>query len=254
MKKWLTAVNDKLLGAYGIIAFFLLWEMAPRLGWADPQFIPTLSKVLLVGWKLAISGDLYIHISASIWRYLVSMLLALILAIPLGFLMGGWFPGLVRFFDPLFKFLSHVHAFNLFPIFILFFGIGEPAKISIIFWSCLWPILFTTIDGVRQVNPTYLKIARSMGANRATLYIRVILPGSLPSIITGIRLGSSMALLMLIAGEMTGGSAGLGYLLNKHQKFTAMLTIAFLGWAINYLFNWLENNIVNWKEESANPA
>ncbi|MDA8235131.1 MAG: ABC transporter permease [Clostridia bacterium] len=260
MNKHLATLNEKLLGAYGIIAFFLLWEMGPRVGWADPQFIPPLSKVLLAGWKLAVTGDLFIHISASLQRYFAGLVLAVLVGVPLGFVLGGWFPRLAKFLDPLLKLFSQVSAFSLFPIIILFFGIGEAGKISIIFWSSIWPVLFTTIAGVKHIDPIYIKSARSMGADKATTFFKVILPGAAPSIFTGIRLASTVAFLMLIAAEMIGASAGLGYLANKTcclefivRSFAATLTIALLGMGLNYFIHWLEDNTVTWKEESVTP-
>ena len=258
MKNWLAALNEKLLDTYAIIGFIALWEIAPRLGWADAQFIPPFSKVLLAGWKIAVTGELFIHIAASLQRTLIGLILAIIIAVPLGFILGGWFPTAAKFLYPLFNLLGQINAFSLFPIFILFFGIGESAKISIIFWSSIWPILFTTIAGVQQVDPLYIKSARSMGANGAIIFSKVILPGAAPFIFTGVRMGSTVAFLMLIAAEMIGASSGLGWLIHNSsvnsimpRLFAATITIALLGMGLNYLIHWLEGNFVNWKDETA---
>ena len=257
MKQWLVRINDRLLDIYGIAGFLLLWEAAPRLGWADPQFIPPLSRVLLAGSQLALSGELFVHSAASLQRTLIGLLLAVVLAVPLGFILGGLFPALARFFQPLLEVLGQLNAFSLFPIFILFFGIGEIAKISIIFWSSIWPVLFTTIAGVQQVDPLYIKSARSMGSDRSTIFFKVILPGAAPSIFTGIRMGSSVAFLMLIAAEMIGASAGLGWLVHNASMnsvmarlFAATITIALLGMGLNYIIHWLESTIVTWKQQA----
>lgn len=257
LKRWLAALNDKLLDAYAIIGFLILWELAPRLGWADAQFVPPLSQVILAGWKISLTGELFIHIAASLQRTLVGLVLAIILAVPLGFVLGGWLPRLAKFLHPLFNLLGQINAFSLFPIFILFFGIGESAKISIIFWSSIWPVLFTTIAGVQQVDPIYIKSARSMGANSATVFWKVILPGAAPSIFTGVRMGSTVAFLMLIAAEMIGASSGLGWLIHNSsvnsimpRLFAATITIALLGMGLNYFVHWLEGNVVNWKDEA----
>lgn len=258
MKQWLISINDRLLGVYGIVGFLLLWETAPRLGWADPQFIPPLSQVLAAGWKIALTGELFIHISASLQRTLVGLVLAIALAVPLGFAFGGWFPVAARFLQPLLNILGQVNAFSLFPIFILFFGIGEIAKVSIIFWSSIWPVLFTTIAGVQQVDGLLVKSARAMGADRTAIFLRVVLPGAAPYIFTGVRMGGSVAFLMLIAAEMIGASAGLGWLVHNSEVnnvvprlFAATVTIALLGMGLNYFIHWLEGTIVVWKQEAA---
>lgn len=258
IKRWLAVLNDKLLDTYGVIGFLILWEIAPRLGWADAQFIPPLSAVILAGWKIAVTGELFIHIAASLQRTLIGLVLAIIVAVPLGFVLGGWLPRLANFLHPLFSLLGQINAFSLFPIFILFFGIGESAKISIIFWSSVWPVLFTTIAGIQQIDPIYIKSARSMGANGATIFSKVILPGAAPSIFTGVRMGSTVAFLMLIAAEMIGASSGLGWLIHNSsinnvmpRLFAATISIALLGMGLNYFIHWLESDIVNWKDDSA---
>jgi len=166
------------------------------------------------------------------------------------------FQRLTNFLTPRLKLLGQINAFSLFPLFVLFFGIGELAKFCIIFWSCLWPILFTTIAGVKGVDPLLIKLARSIGAGRLTLFTRVLLPGALLSIFTGIRIGATVAFLMLIAAEMIGANYGLGYLIHYSnvnyvipRLYLGVLTIAFLGMALNYIIHWLEGRIVTWKQE-----
>ncbi|BBB89512.1 MAG TPA: ABC transporter permease [Methylomusa anaerophila] len=257
MKESQNSFIEWLIDVSGIIAFFLLWEIAPRIGLVDAQFIPPLSEVLLAAGKLAANGDLFIHIAASLQRTFIGLALAVALAVPLGFLLGGVFPALGRHMQPLLRLLGQVNAFSLFPIFILFFGIGEVAKVSIIFWSSIWPVLFTTIAGIQQVDPLYIKSARSMGADRMTIFRKVILPGTAPVIFTGVRTGASHAFLMLIAAEMIGASAGLGWVIHNSamnniipRLFAATITIALLGMAINYLLHWLEESVVDWRQDS----
>jgi NitT/TauT family transport system permease protein len=153
------------------------------------------------------------------------------------------------------RLFAQLNAFALFPIFVLFFGIGELAKFAVIFWSCVWPILFTTIAGVQGVDPLYVKVARSMGSGRLTIFVRVLFPGALPSIFTGIRLGATVAFLMLIAAEMIGATAGLGWVVLNSQVnyviprlYLAAAIIAFLGMGMNYLIHFIEASVIKWKE------
>jgi len=257
MKDHVNSLADKLIDVSGIVIFFLLWEIAPRLGIVDGQFIPPLSQVLLAVGKLAADGSLFIHIAASLQRSFIGFVLAIAVAVPAGFILGGVFPALSRQLRPLLRVFGQINAFSLFPIFILFFGIGEVAKVSIIFWSTIWPVLFTTIVGVQNVDPLYIKSARSIGADKFTIFSKVILPGAAPVIFTGIRTGASHAFLMLIAAEMIGASAGLGWLVQNSavnnimpRLFAATMTIAFLGMTINYLLYLLEDNLLDWKQSS----
>lgn len=250
----LGTINDRLIDYYGIAILLILWETAPRLGWIDSQFFPPLSSILAEGLKLVKDGTLLTHIAISMERTLLGLVGAVALALPLGFVLGGWFPRVTRFLSPLLKLLGQINAFSLFPLFVLFFGIGELAKFSIIFWSCLWPVLFTTIAGVQEVDPLFAKLARSMGSGRMILLVKVLLPGSLPSIFTGVRIGATVAFLMLIAAEMIGAGSGLGWLvLNASvnyiipRLYLAALLIALLGTAINASLHRLEARLIRWK-------
>ena len=240
-----------------LIVFFIFWEIAPRVGIADPQFIPTVSKILITIWQLAATGELFIHIIVSLERAMAGFALAAALAIPLGFLLGGWFKTFEEILDPFLQVMGQVNPFSLFPVFILLFGIGEVAKIAIIFWVCIWPILSNTISGVKSIDPLLVKSARSMGASKKVLFWKVVLPGAAPAIFTGIRMGAGISFFMLIAAEMIGASAGLGWLvLNSEvnyqipKLFAATVTIALLGILITNLLGLIEKKLITWKEDS----
>ena len=250
----LKLLNDRLMDYYGVAALIILWEIAPRLGWIDSQFFPSPSTIIAEGQKLWVEGTLFEHITISLQRTFLGLICASALAIPSGFILGGWFPRFTRYLSPLLNVFGQINAFSLFPLFVLFFGIGELAKFSIIFWSCLWPILFTTIAGVQGVEPLFLKLARSMGGRGGILLFKVLLPGALPSIFTGVRTGATVAFLMLIAAEMIGASSGLGWLVHNSsinylipRLYLAALIIALLGMALNYLIHWFETRFIRWK-------
>ncbi|MDR2007285.1 MAG: ABC transporter permease [Acidaminococcales bacterium] len=251
--------KDKLAALSGLVGFFLLWEIAPRLGVIDEQFIPPVSAVLAAMAKMTGGGELFVHIAASVQRTLIGIFLATIIAIPAGFILGGAFPAATLFLRPLTRILGQINAFCLFPIFILFFGIGELSKISIIFWSTIWPIFSTTVAGVRQIDPLYIKIARSMGTGKLSIFYKVIMPGAAPVIFTGVRAGANLAFLMLIAAELIGAKAGLGWLIKNSTEnfiiprlFAAALLIAVLGMLANYLITYAEKTLISWKQEQSN--
>lgn len=255
----LKSLQKKLVNVYGIIGFFILWESAARLNWIDVQFVPAFSTVLQEGFKMILTGELFIHIATSLQRVFLGFSLAIIIAVPLGFVLGGWIPSAVKFLNPLFVNLSQINAFTLFPLFIILFGIGEPAKISIIFWSVIWPVLFTTMAGVQQVDPLLIKAARAMGASGAEIFLKVILPGAATRIFTGIKTGATMAFMMLIGAEMIGAEAGLGWIIFNSQKnyaiprlYVGIVAIAILGLVIAYLLEEVERNVITWKEDSNN--
>jgi len=249
MNNRLRNLTDSLINASGIMALLLVWEMAPRVGMVDKQFFPPLSAVLLYLGKLAASGVLYLHVAASLQRILIGLLLATSIAVPTGFLLGGVFPNLSRKLVPLFKLFEQVNPLCLYMIFMLFFGIGESVKVAIIFWFIIWPILFTTIVGVQQVNPLYIKMGRSLGADKFTIFRKVILPSAAPAIFTGIRTGATQAFFILVIAEAMGAYYGLGRLI-RGSAFGASIMIALLGMSINYLLHLIEMSLLDWRRSS----
>jgi NitT/TauT family transport system permease protein len=240
-----------------VIMFFVLWEIAPRIGLLDRQFIPPLSEVLEKLWEMLIAGKLNEHIVASFARSVLGFLFAAVIALPLGFLLGGWFKKFEEYLNPLLSVMSQVNPFSVFPLFILLFGIGETAKIAIIFWVCIWPILFGTITGVKNIDPLLVKAASAMGTPKVMLFSKVVLPGAAPTIFSGLKQGAGIAFFMLIAAEMIGATAGLGFIVLRSQinyqikeLFVAVVVIAVMGLAITYLISFVERKLITWKEET----
>jgi NitT/TauT family transport system permease protein len=240
---------------WAILLFLGLWEVAPRVGLVDATFLPSFSTVVVSLAHLVASGELFGHIAASLQRALAGMGLAIVVAVPLGFLVG-WYKGFATFVDPLLQTLRQTSALALFPVFMLLFGIGEVSKTAIIFWGCLWPILLNTISGVRNADPLLVKSARSMGASQWDIFRKVVLPGSYPAIFTGLRLSATISIVMLTAAEMMGANNGIGYLVLYSQQtfdvpalYAAIITIAILGLLFNHLLVRLERRAHVWKEE-----
>ena len=171
-----------------MILFLFIWELLPALGIINRTFLSSPSKVLTALIRLLVSGELWMHTSISLKRALTGFGLAVITMIPLGFLMG-WYRGFEDISDGLVQTLRQVSSLSLFPVFLLFFGIGEISKIAVIFWGTQWPILLNTINGVKSMDPLLIKSARSMGSNDYSIFKKVVLPSSLPSIISHFRAG-----------------------------------------------------------------
>ncbi|SFU29284.1 NitT/TauT family transport system permease protein [Polaromonas sp. YR568] len=240
-----------------IVALALLWELAPRLGLTDPTFLPPLSEVLAAGWTLALNGQLWEHTSISLARSLGGLLLAIVLAIPLG-LAIGWYQRLGNALNPLIELLRNTAPLALLPVFLLLLGIGEVSKVSIVVYACAWPLLLNTISAVRQVDPLLVKSARTMGATSRQLFLKVILPASVPTIFVGIRLAAASAMLVLIAAEMVGAKAGLGYLIIYAQfsfliadMYFGIIAITAIGVAVNFALQKLESHFTAWKPAPA---
>lgn len=238
-----------------LLLFLFTWETAPRIGLVDPAFFPTFSEVASSWWKMLITNELFSHFGASITRSIAGFSLAIAFAIPLG-LVIGWYPTARDVLNPILELFRNTAALALLPVFILLLGIGETSKIAIVFYACTWPILLNTIAAVRNVDPLLIKSARSMNISSSALFYKVILPASIPTMFTGIRMAGTGAILVLIAAEMVGAKEGLGYFITYSQynfmipeMYAGILTISLLGLFINYGLLTLERRLSRWKQE-----
>jgi NitT/TauT family transport system permease protein len=238
-----------------LIALLALWEIAPRAGWTDPTFLPPLSDVLSAGWELALNGQLTEHVEASLFRALSGFLIAVAVVVPLG-LAIGWYQRLGKTLNQLIEVLRNTAPLALLPVFILLLGIGEVSKVTMVIYSCAWPLLLNTIAAVKQVDPLLVKSARTMGATPLQLFLKVILPASLPTIFVGVRLASAAAMLVLVASEMVGAKAGLGYLIIYGQysflipqMYFGIIAITMMGLVFNTTLEGLERRLTRWRVE-----
>lgn len=236
-----------------VAALAAIWEILPRLEVVDPTFLTPLSGVLAAWWDLLLSGELLDHTQASLIRSLSGLALAIIVAIPLGLLIG-WYRPVADLLNPVLELFRNTAALALLPVFVLILGLGETSKISIILYACAWPILLNTIAGVKGVDPLLIKSARSMGLPPIRLFQKVILPAAVPTIFTGIRMAGAYSILVLVAAEMVGAKAGLGYLINYAQfnfrvpdMYAGIITISVLGLLFNQFLVRLERRFSTWR-------
>jgi NitT/TauT family transport system permease protein len=243
-----------LLTSVAAIAVFLLcWELLPRLGLIDRTFVPPFSTVVKTWWQLLTDGVLWEHTRASMVRALGGFAISIAIAVPLGLLIG-WYTLLADLLNPLLELFRNTAPLALLPVFVLILGIGETSKIGIIVYACTWPILLGTISGVRTVDPLLVKSARSLGIGSVRLFQKVILPAAVPSIFTGIRMAGAFSVLILVAAEMVGAKAGLGYLINYSQQnfavpqmYAAIITISLIGLVINAVLLRVERHFSTWR-------
>jgi len=236
-----------------ILCVLALWEVAPRLGLVERAFLPPISEVLATGWVLIENGQLANHVTASLSRSLLGFGAAIAFGVPIGLAIGSS-RVVSDFLNPLLETLRNTAALALLPVFILLFGIGESSKVAIVLYACSWSILLNTISGVRNVDPLLIKSARTMGLSQAALLRKVTLPAALPTIFVGIRLAGASSLLVLVAAEMVGAKAGLGYLIQYSQynfqiphMYVGIITTTLLGLSFAKTLLWLERRFTAWK-------
>jgi NitT/TauT family transport system permease protein len=237
----------------GIVIFLALWEALPRLGIVSDAYLSPPSAVIASIARLVDTGQLWKHMAASLQRSLWGLVLASFFGVVLGLLTGSS-RRLAAIVDPVLQLFRQTSAFALFPVFILFLGIGELSKVAIIFWASFWPVLLSTVSGVKQVDRLLVNSALSMGASQRFIFFKVVLPASLPSIFTGVRLAGAYSITALVAAEMIGAHSGLGFLtLNSQETFqiptmyAGILLLAVLGLVLNYLLALLERRLLRWR-------
>lgn len=240
----------------GVIVLVLLWQFAPQVGLVDSVFLPPFSDVLRAGWALIGNGQLADHLGASLARAGVGFAIAVTVGVPLGLAMA-WFPRVADYTSPVLELFRNTAALALLPVFVLILGIGETSKVSLVVYAGVFPVVLGTIAGVRSTDPLLVKAARAMGIGHVALFAKVVLPGAVPSVFTGIRQAASASILVLIAAEMVGARAGLGYLITAAQAsfaipdmYVGILAIAVLGVLVNIVLVTLERRASRWRKHS----
>ena len=253
----LARTSARILSRYGVLLGFLaLWQVAASSGWVNAAVLPPVDAIVVALWKGVAGGSLLGDIAISLQRAGLAFAAAVVVAIPLGLVMGQA-RAVETALDPILQLFRQTSALALYPVFILLLGLGEASKVFVIFWATLFPLLLNTISGVKEVDPKLLEMARAYGARRLTIFRRVVLPGAVPSIFVGLRLGATTALLLLIASEMIGANKGIGFQVMNAQynfqiplMFAAIVILAALGLIANQALVSLQRRLCRW----SNPA
>jgi len=242
---------------YGLVLGFLAaWQISSTQGWINPAVFPRLDTIIAALWKGIVGGALIDDIAISLQRSGIAFAAAVAIGVPLGLFMGQ-VAAVERALDPLLQFFRQTSALALYPVFILMLGLGEASKVFVIFWATLFPILLSTIGGVKEVDRKLIEMARTYGAGPIAIFRRVVLPASVPAIFVGLRLSATTALLLLIAAEMIGANKGVGFqVMNAQYNFqiplmyASILLLALLGLAANAGLVLLQRKLCRWSAPS----
>lgn len=255
MKQTTQAVYALFQKSVVVVFLLLLWFIVPY--FAKNMFFPPLATILSAFGEMIRSGELFQHIAGSLTRALIGLVIAELIAIPLGILLG-WFSWLERYLDPLVQIMRNTSVLAILPLFVLVLGIGEQSKIAIIVWGTFFPTLLNTIQGVKNVDLLLIRSARSMGISRLGLFRKVVFPAALPYILIGFRLSASISLLVLVGAEMLGAKRGLGYMIFYYEQaflipkmYVGILSMIVIGVVANYLIVLLEKRLTRWQERAS---
>ena len=245
------------------------WQLLSMVGYLNPLILPSPYAVLARWYQYlapmepydpakmsyavwVFSGELIHDAYASLYRVVVGFLIGTGLALPLGLAMGAN-EKVYKFFDPLLQVLRPIPPIAYIPLAILWFGLGNPPAIFLISLGAFFPVLMNTISGVRHVDGIYIRAARNLGADRATLFLRVILPAATPYILTGARIGVGTSFIVVIVSEMIAVNNGLGFRILEAREFfwsdkiiAGMFSIGLLGLGIDTGMNRLNAYLLKW--------
>ena len=229
------------------------WEVVSRTGLIDPLLFPPLTKVLLRGWELLLSGRLPGDLVASAWRVLLGFLAAALLAFPIGIALG-LYPSLDALSATLLSALRPLSPPAWVPLAILWFGIGDAPAIFVIFIGTFFSLVVGTLGATKALDPQFIKASLTLGASRWQSVRHVVFPGLLPALLTQTRIGLGLAWMCVIAAEMVAVRRGIGFLMSEARNLfrtedviVGMMTIGVMGFCSDRLLAGLERRLCRWR-------
>lgn len=235
------------------LVLLLVWETVARLELVDVRFFPRPSLVVSELVTMSATGELWQHLSVTLVRILVGFVVGAFLGVVIGLVMGGsrWARAVL---GPIMASIYPIPKIAIFPLILLVFGLGETSKYVTVAIAVFFLVLFPTITGVLGIPRIYIDAGQNLGARGFDFYRRIALPGALPSIFTGFRVGLGVALIIIVGVEFVGATTGIGYLIwnswqlfNINRMFAGLLVLAALGHLSSLGLEELQRRLVPWR-------
>jgi len=244
-----------LIGTTSVIVVLAIWQLVANARVVPVLFLPGPWDIAQAFVKLFQEGEIWLDMATSGEELAIGYVMAVVVGLVLGLLMG-WYTRFQYALDPFVNFFYSTPRIVLLPLFIIWFGIDMPSKIAVIFLGALFPIIINTMAGVRNTEAALLPLARSFGASDALIFRRVVLPGSVPFILTGLRLGVGHALVGVVVGELVAARHGVGQLIaiagetfQTPKLFAGVLIIAGTGMFLTAVLQRVENRFQSWRPQ-----
>jgi len=246
--------EKKILGAAAVILFLTAWELCGNtLQLINPMFMSAPSFVFTAAYQMFASGEIYNDLYVSgiefVWGYLLSVLVA----VPFGIAIG-WYKRFAYICDPFVNAMNATPRIALLPLVIIWLGIGIISKVGIIFLGAVFPLLINTRDGVKTTPHNLLTAARSFGASDWQIFKSVVLPSTVPFILTGLRLAVGRALIGVMVGELYAATAGIGFMITvagatfqTDKVFVGVLIFAISGMTLTSVIDHYEHRFDKWR-------
>ncbi|HLC25166.1 MAG TPA: ABC transporter permease [bacterium] len=247
--------NERLIiGVVGVFLFLFIWEYVGAIGeLVNPIFMSAPSRIIKAGYAMFASGEIYNDLRVSGLELAYGFGLAIVTAIPLG-LAAGWYRRLNYAVDPFLDALNATPRVALLPLIIIWVGIGIMSKVVIVYLGAFFPIIINTLAGVRTTDVRLLKAARSFKSNDAQIFKTVILPSTVPFIMSGLRQGLGRALVGVVVGELYAATAGIGFMITvagatfqTDKVFVGVIIVAAAGVALTKIIAAFERRFDKWR-------
>ncbi len=239
------------------VALLLLWYAIAYSGLINPALVPTPQAVAQRAWELLSQGRLPKDIWMSTQRVFIGVACGITLAVPVGFMLG-WYPGVRRFIDPLINFFRALPPIALIPLVIVYFGIGEPAKVIILLYASFFAGVIVMYEGIAQISPIYVRVSRTLGATDGEIFRKVVVPLAVPHTLTALRVALGVAWATLVASELIAAQQGLGALIQNASSFfqldiisVGIISIGFIALARDLLLRAATRRLVAWQDRIA---
>jgi NitT/TauT family transport system permease protein len=238
-----------------VVVVLALWEAAVDFNWLDSAFLVAPSAIVRATVELAVDGELFGHIRATLARMSVGFIVGSFLGLVVGLAMG-WSKEIRAAVDPFVSVIYPLPKIALLPLIMLLVGIGEGPIVLVIALGAFFPVLVNSIAGVMSIDPIYFDVARNCGASRYKTFARVMLPGSLPMVLAGLRLALGLSLLLAVVVELSIATTGLGAMLwlswetlRVERIYVAIAVIAALALLLNPLLSFVGRRLTPWLQE-----
>ena len=250
-------LNRALMIAAPWTLLVLVWYGVAYSGLINPSLVPTPHAVAIRFWELLTKGRLLSDMWISTQRVFLGVTCGILLAVPVGFVLG-WYRDVRRFIDPLFNFFGALPPIALIPLVIVYFGIGESAKIAILFYASFFAGVIVMYEGVAQISPIFIRVARTLGATDGEVFRKVVLPLAVPHILTALRVALGVAWATLVASELIAAQQGLGALIQNASSFfqldiiyVGIICIGLIALVMDLVLRAASKRLVAWQDRIA---
>jgi NitT/TauT family transport system permease protein len=234
-----------------------IWYAIAYSGLINPSLVPTPHRVAWRFWELLTTARLPLDILMSTGRVVVGVALGIALAVPVGFVLG-WYRNVRAFIDPLMNFFRALPPIALIPLVIVYFGIGEIAKIVVLFYASFFAGVIVMYEGIAQISPIYVRVSKTLGASDAEIFRKVIVPLTVPHLLTALRVALGVAWATLVASELIAAQQGLGALIQNASSFfqldiiyVGIICIGLIALAMDLVLRAIARRLVAWQERIA---